>query len=434
MKTLRPVRLVLVLGLILTLNIVTLIVSTVAAVASLGNLHKQTFIWQPTDAGSTTFVAETVFFTGSDILRLLEPLINTPLYILIFVYSGIFHSNEAIFKPLFGGIVRKWFISQDNRYEKRNTLCFANGKERIALIIFFGFVLALYNQGAGYHSGSNLLKRPPKDLRDTMEEARGSLPLNSMELNDYTFFITFLNAFVHWSRDVWQHIISHYWYAIGGLILGIVNVIVYDNVLFQEDTYCFQKINEEIIVEIINDSSISPSAIDTTLVNSGISETVIKLNDESDTQSYNSIITNKTILKHLLAIRIMFYLNSIIYGVLVALVAIEFPAGTIVLFTIALVYGLIILGGMILVPKLYKDEISENLVSEIEKNSISNQNGFKTTLRSIGTLFIIKKQYPGRYIIGKTYFLGFLLAFIIIIIWIIVQGGFKSREQSGIDL
>ncbi len=70
---------------------------------------------------------------------------------------------------------------------------------------------AIYQQGAGLHSGAALFKKPVKIYRNTFE----TTSINYISLN----------AIYSWIRDTWEHEISHYIYAAGGWFLLCMIVI-----------------------------------------------------------------------------------------------------------------------------------------------------------------------------------------------------------------
>ncbi|KAI9104782.1 hypothetical protein DFS34DRAFT_213072 [Phlyctochytrium arcticum] len=123
------------------------------------------------------------WYVGNDILRLLEPIVAMPLYFLVVLESGVFgHPSVSL------------------RY-----------RVGVALMIS----AAIYQQGAGFHSASNMYKHP---LDDFMEK-------NPDLVATYPFF----NEFRDWIRNIWQHDISHYMYALGGILMSMVIAYVYRN-------------------------------------------------------------------------------------------------------------------------------------------------------------------------------------------------------------
>lgn len=135
--------------------------------------------------------------------------------------------------------------------------------------ILFMISAAIYQQGAGFHSASNMFKHPVADFKDQNPDPVAQYP-----------FITELYV---WLRDTWEHIISHYMYAAGGILMSMVIAYVY--------------------------------------------------RDLTDVHGMPSI-----------GDRILWVLAALIYGLTIGSVAIEFPKGPIVALVLVLVYGFGTLG------------------------------------------------------------------------------------------
>lgn len=106
------------------------------------------------------------YYSLNDVIRLLEPIVILTLHLLLF--SATQTSN--------------------------------------ILKVAFGLSMALYQQGAGFHSSSNMFKNL---VRNTLE----STP-------DVAQIIWIM-------RDEWEHIISHYMYAVGGILLSFIYVFIF---------------------------------------------------------------------------------------------------------------------------------------------------------------------------------------------------------------
>ena len=67
---------------------------------------------------------------------------------------------------------------------------------------WFAFANALYQQGAGFHSGAILFKNSLESLTWTNPSVTGDI-----------YF---------WTRTTWEHAISHYSYALGGVLFALL--------------------------------------------------------------------------------------------------------------------------------------------------------------------------------------------------------------------
>lgn len=120
------------------------------------------------------------WFGLTDVIRILEPIVALPFQILILAETGIFQYDT------------------DARLRKNS----------MALIIFFSVSAALYQQGAGLHSGSAM----HKDVLETLKDDAGAV-------ENYPI----LQQMYEYIRDTWQHLVSHYIYASGGILLAGVS-------------------------------------------------------------------------------------------------------------------------------------------------------------------------------------------------------------------
>lgn len=75
-------------------------------------------------------------------------------------------------------------------------------KEKIAIILIFLFGIACSQQGAAFHSASNMFKNSMKSIPEE----------NRDDIESDIYF---------WMRTVWEHDVSHYMYAIGLTIMHI---------------------------------------------------------------------------------------------------------------------------------------------------------------------------------------------------------------------
>ncbi len=110
------------------------------------------------------------WYTGNDVMRLLEPIGGIFFHFFIFKRSGIFDMST--------GVCEKRQFSQN------------------CAIIVFLFGIGLYSQGAGFHSASNMFK-------------------NSLESVQQKHDDEVVKDLYNWMRNTWEHDVSHYLYATG---------------------------------------------------------------------------------------------------------------------------------------------------------------------------------------------------------------------------
>jgi hypothetical protein len=120
------------------------------------------------------------WFTGGDIFRFVEPMVSLSLHVFILIETGIF---AAYLRP-------------------------ATAKSATIQLCIFGFFCALYQQGAGYHSASNMFKHPVEYYIQQNQTACARDP----KLEDIYL----------WMQTTWEHYISHYWYAFGNVGMAMV--------------------------------------------------------------------------------------------------------------------------------------------------------------------------------------------------------------------
>jgi len=120
------------------------------------------------------------WFAGDDFMRFVEPVGGLPLNFLVFYRSGIFRHMNA----------------------RENVIC----------LIIFLFGAALYEQGSGYHSAANMFK-------NALETIMTNDDPNSREYGDLHYYM----------KTIWEHIVSHYIYAVGYAIMNFAQVYAYRN-------------------------------------------------------------------------------------------------------------------------------------------------------------------------------------------------------------
>lgn len=230
------------------------------------------------------------WYTGDDVIRFIEPIGGTPLNFLVLYKSGIFYNDE------------------DGKLTNRTVAC---------LTIFF-LGLAIYGQGAGFHSAANMFKN-----------ALETLPAQDDQVQDLHYYM----------QTIWEHDTGHYLYAIGLAIMHACQAYAYRDV----------------------------KAPQMGLTNIG---------------------------------KLLLFLSSAVLGLLIAGVAIEFPSGTIVGLIYLIFYGMGVIGGFLFYQYRYAEQENK------------------------------EKLFYGQRPVLHHFFLGYVWALIIVIAWIIVVGGFKSRSQA----
>lgn len=223
-----------ILTLILVSNLWTLILTTIPIV---------------TDLPPDNYYTYTNWYTGSDIIRLLEPIGGTVLNFIIFYRSGIFKHVDH------------------------------NSHSRAAVLVFL-LGLGIYSQGAGFHSASCMYK-------SAMESFDDDLVADNDKFKDL----------IYYARTIWEHIVSHYLYAIG---MGIMNAA---------QTYAYR---------------------DTKAPQLGLTKTG----------------------------KALMFASSLVYGVLIGGTAINFPSGIIVLLAYVVTVGFGVMGGYIFYEYYYKRDTS----------------------------------------------------------------------------
>jgi hypothetical protein len=106
-----------------------------------------------------------------DLFRLWEPIFVAPFQLLILLES-------------------KYFLNSGESAQSHISTW-----RTIGLTVWFAFGLAIYQQGAGFHSASNLIKNSIVTLRQKPGAVQ-AYPI--------------IEEIYSWTRDIWQHIISHY--------------------------------------------------------------------------------------------------------------------------------------------------------------------------------------------------------------------------------
>lgn len=226
------------------------------------------------------------WYTGSDVMRFIEPIGGVLLNFAVFHTSGVFKQVQT----------------------PRTTACI--------FIFFLG--IALYGQGAGFHSSANMYK----NALETIDYDDGAM-------KDLHFYM----------RVIWEHAIGHYIYAIGYVLMNACQAFAYRG--------------HKAGVDGLNWSA-----------------TILMIS------------------------------SSVVFSLLLAAVAIDFPSGTIVGIVYLILYGFCGIGGYLFYLKTKEEDHAAF-------------------------------TFGGRPILHH-FLLSYFLALLIIIAWIIFAGGFKSRSQAGV--
>lgn len=181
------------------------------------------------------------WYVGEDIIRLVEPLVILSLSFWIMWESPV---------------------------------CQTRSQDAFVSWMLFMFASSVYQQGAGFHSAAALFKKPVAQFNRAHPEAVTAYPE--------------LNEIYSWIRDYWEHVVSHYMYAAGGIAVSFLQCYVYRK-------------------------------------------------EESFGEPGHWFALNKKQL-------VLFVVNVILYGLIVGAVAINFPSGSIVALILCIAYGFGILG------------------------------------------------------------------------------------------
>lgn len=124
------------------------------------------------------------WYTGNDVIRFLEPIGGLPLNFVILWKSGIFRDNIS--------------------------------SGAIACVLLFLFGAALYEQGAGFHSCSNMIKNAVETI---IVDDDTNVPLQNNELENLYYYL----------KTVWEHAVSHYLYGVGMAIMNFSQFFAFRN-------------------------------------------------------------------------------------------------------------------------------------------------------------------------------------------------------------
>lgn len=342
------------------------------------------------------------WYTGNDVMRFIEPIGGTTIHFALFFESGIFCSFSDNVKSNFG-----W--NDSTKLDWRSRFC----------IFLFIVGAAVYGQGAGFHSASNLFKN---DLRLTVLAAHDDQPAK---------------ALLYWMRTVWEHEISHYLYATGFVIMSAAQAWAYRNhsIVYVptsssvHSSLCHYRSNEvkygrcgRAIFNQPSDSSSceeracphpGPPSAPARKGPLGVDTITGKENDEKDEQSngqahlHSRSSSFAPVHSHALAHeapplgrapKAMLVLSSLGHSILMTGVAVDYPSGLLVALIFLIVFGFGVIGG--------------NLIRLREVDPKSVQFGYFPVLHY--------------------FLLSYALTFVFVLTYIAMVGGLRSRSQASI--
>ncbi|KAI8089140.1 uncharacterized protein BX664DRAFT_332283 [Halteromyces radiatus] len=187
------------------------------------------------------------WFSGDALWRLFDPLFTLPLNLFIMTRASSIMNGKA----------RYW----------------GNWSEQTVGWLFWSLGAALFVQGHGLHTASAMFKHPVQDFNLAHPDIVDQYPV--------------LQQIYSYMRDLWEHIIAHYMYAFGGMVMSWAQLFAFRNQVH------------------------GPLTIGT---------------------------------------KIVFALGSLVYGLLLAGIAIEFPDGLYVGLVYSIVIGLICICLMVFKP------------------------------------------------------------------------------------
>jgi hypothetical protein len=306
---------------------------------------------------SSYYAKHNGWYSGADVMRFIEPIGGLQFNFWIFFESGIFSGKR----------------------------CFS----RFAYIFVFVLGASLYVQGAALHSGSNMFKNC---LEAVMEVHDDDL------VRDLYIYM----------RTVWEHLVSHYIYAVGYSLMALSHFLAYKD--------------HQIVL---------PGDKDLFLSARGVA---------------------------------MVFIAALPYGILIAAVAADFPSGSLVALIYTIFYGIIFIAGYLIyqwyckemqsqLTKQSSDRGGDPVLRSVVNSPASSQNpydvydandprdasdraeaspptpsGIAGILHRIYSIWCFSRYRPVAMYFLFSYTIGLALD----VIWVIVVGGFKSRLSAGL--
>lgn len=296
------------------------------------------------------YLPERKWYSGGDVMRFVEPVGGLLLNCIVLYQAPIFHI------PSFAPPSKQWdgIIALPQHW---------------ILLSIFALSLAIYQQGAGFHSASNMFKNALQTIIDSE--------------GDDTVYDNLLHKLYFYMRTVWEHDVSHYLYAVG--LVGVQ--------MCQLHAHWYRRGSDGRFTAgaIIQQQTASGN----TTVN-GNDNTLAITRDDSSSENLgrdgNGLVQPSRFTLWTL------FASALSYGVLIAAVAINYPAGLIV----GLVYVLVLLA--VIVISLFWES----------KSDPGDSQAFCFGYRPVVHHFAV----------------GCLWAVLFIVIWIIINGGIVQRSNS----
>jgi len=288
------------------------------------------------------------WYRGGDIVRFAEPMLGLLFSFWIFHTSGILN------------------------YDPRTT----SFNQAITMVYMFG--VTLYLQGGAFHSASNMFKHGVDMFLDDY------IPISSINTPEEVAQREYMEDFRYWMRTVWQHIVSHYIYAVGAVIMQVCVVVAYRN-----HTLCFTR----------ETSAPSLASLPTLSPLRGISLWSSATTNRQNSQERRPSAAASLAARDVTVLSRLVVVNGVLYSLLLSSVAINFPSGLIV--------------GFVYFP-LYLFA------------------SFWFT-HNAGDWNLLKKSFPmflsSRPVVNM-YTLAYSLAIILMLVWVAIVGGLQKRSNA----
>ncbi|SAL94849.1 hypothetical protein [Absidia glauca] len=144
------------------------------------------------------------WFSGDTLWRLFDPLFTLPLNLFIMTRSNVITSGG---KPNYCEFLVLNCTITDNFILWGIMLCVGgNISEQSVTWLFWALGAGIFVQGHGLHTAAAMFKHPVQDFNVAHPDAVAEYPV---------LYQIYSNM-----RDLWEHIVAHYMYAFGGMIMS----------------------------------------------------------------------------------------------------------------------------------------------------------------------------------------------------------------------